>query len=119
MTITALGLTRRLIKRLVDFRTSIIKFFHIRYGRRGKRFPMWFVPTRNRPERLQRFLFVPTRNRPERLQRFLDGCIATGMIMPGLIVVDGEDGGDYSSVKLPLNWKIETASVRIDAGGRQ
>lgn len=62
--------------------------------------------------------FVPTRCRPHRLQKFLDGCVATGMTMPGLIVVDGADGGDYSAVRLPANWTLETAAVRAEVGGR-
>ena len=62
--------------------------------------------------------FVPTRGRPHRLQKFLDGCVATRMTMPGLIVVDGKDGGDYSKVKIPPNWRIEVASEREEVGGR-
>ena len=62
--------------------------------------------------------FVPTRLRPHRLQKFLDGCVTTGMTMPGLIVVDGEDGGDYSGVRLPANWRIETAPRRAEVCGR-
>lgn len=40
------------------------------------------------------------------------------MTMPGLIVVDGRDGGDYSQVKLPENWTLEVAIERAEVGGR-
>jgi len=62
--------------------------------------------------------FVPTRGRPHRLQKFLDGCVSTQMTMPGLIVIDGDDGGDYSKVVLPDNWRIRRGPVRLDVGGR-
>ena len=62
--------------------------------------------------------FVPTRGRPDRLQKFLNGCIQTKMTMPGLIVVDGKDGGDYSRVILPKNWTLEVAEERLEACGR-
>lgn len=62
--------------------------------------------------------FVPTRNRPDRLQTFLDGCVDTGMTMPGIIVVDGEDGGDYSKVRVPPNWLLKTAAKHIETCGR-
>jgi len=62
--------------------------------------------------------FVPTRGRPQRLQKFLDGCVDTNMTMQGLIVVDGADGGDYSEVALPNNWRLEVAPDRKDVGGR-
>lgn len=62
--------------------------------------------------------FVPTRGRPDRLQKFLNGCVETGMTMPGLIVVDGKDGGDYSRVRLPKNWTLQVAETRAEACGR-
>ena len=62
--------------------------------------------------------FVPTRLRPERLQNFLDACVRTHMTMKGLIVVDGEDGGDYSKVKLPSNWTLKTGITRLGPAGR-
>lgn len=62
--------------------------------------------------------FVPTRGRPERLQRFLDACVDTGMTMQGMIMVDGRDGGDYSKVRLPSNWSIRTAPTRAEVCGR-
>lgn len=63
--------------------------------------------------------FVPTRGRPQRLQKFLDGCVETGMTMPGLIVVDGSDRAEgYDRVRLPPNWTLEIAEVRAEVGGR-
>ena len=62
--------------------------------------------------------FVPTRGRPHRLQQLLDACVDTDMSMPGLIVVDGADGGDYSGAQLPHNWRLEVAEERGDVGGR-
>lgn len=62
--------------------------------------------------------FVPTRGRPHRLQKFLDACVETEMTMPGLIVIDGADGGDYSDVRLPPNWTMTRAEVRGDVGVR-
>lgn len=38
--------------------------------------------------------------------------------MPGLIVVDGIDGGDYSGVRLPENWVMLVAPKRGEVGGR-
>jgi len=62
--------------------------------------------------------FVPTRGRPHRLQKFLDGCVDTGMRMPGLVVVDGEDGGNYSEVRVPGNWGLMIARKRAETCGR-
>jgi len=64
--------------------------------------------------------FVPTRGRPHRLQKFLQGCVDTKMSMSGLIVVDGTDpdAGDYSKVILPPNWTLLVAKDRAECGGR-
>jgi len=62
--------------------------------------------------------FVPTRGRPDRLQTFLDACVETGMTMPGVIVVDGDDAGDYSNVRVPDNWTLYVAPVRAGPAGR-
>jgi hypothetical protein len=64
--------------------------------------------------------FVPTRGRPERLQKFLDACVETKMSMPGLIVIDGsdQDSGDYSKVQIPSNWAIRRANDRAEVCGR-
>jgi hypothetical protein len=62
--------------------------------------------------------FVPTRQRPDRLQTFLDACEITAMVMPGLIIVDGADGGDYSSVRVPHNWRLQVGPKQLETCGR-
>lgn len=62
--------------------------------------------------------FVPTRGRPDRLQNFLDACVETEMSMPGHIVVDGRDGGDYSQVSVPDNWTLTVAMDRVGPAKR-
>ena len=51
--------------------------------------------------------FLPTMNRPERLQEVLDACVKTGMTAPGLVILNGVDQCmKYRHVKLPANWQM-------------
>lgn len=51
-------------------------------------------------------IVLPTRNRPERLQKFLDGYLATGAAAPVYLRVDDDDPKleDYAAMALPKNW---------------
>lgn len=51
--------------------------------------------------------FLPSRNRPERLQQALDKIIKAGASNPGLIVIDGEDEAKYANLRLPDGWSLK------------
>lgn len=51
---------------------------------------------------------LPTHQRPERCQATLDACQATGMTLPGLVIVNG-DGKGYENLRLPPNWLKDVA----------
>lgn len=51
--------------------------------------------------------FLPTRNRPERLQQALDKITEAGTQSAGLIVIDGEDPSKYDNIRLPDNWSFK------------
>lgn len=52
---------------------------------------------------------LPTHQRPERCQETLDACQATGMTLPGLVIING-DGKGYENLRLPPNWTKQIAS---------
>jgi len=60
---------------------------------------------------------LPTRKRPDRLQKFFDSCKRTFVSTPGLVIVDGLDGGDYSTVSLPDGWHLFVTGQRTDVCG--
>lgn len=60
---------------------------------------------------------LPTRNRPDRLSKFFDSCKRTFVSTPGLVIVDGPDGGDYSAVVFHGGWNISVTEKRTDVCG--
>ncbi len=51
--------------------------------------------------------FLPSRNRPERLQQALDKIVDAGTSAPGVVVIDGEDPTKYAGLRLPDGWRVE------------
>ena len=51
--------------------------------------------------------FLPSRNRPDRLQQALDKIIEAGTASAGLIVIDGEDPEKYADLRLPEGWTLK------------
>ncbi|MEY4372179.1 MAG: hypothetical protein RL219_948 [Actinomycetota bacterium] len=51
--------------------------------------------------------FLPSRNRPERLQQALDKISSAGTTSPGVVVIDGEEPTKYAGLRLPEGWRVE------------
>lgn len=59
--------------------------------------------------------FLPSRNRPDRLQQALDKISSAGTTTPGVVVIDGETPEKYADLRLPEGWRIRF--LARDRGG--